>query len=150
MLDYDIKVRALYAMQAGNCAITGRHLNAGQKWDLHHAGVADSKRKAVLKRYKELLHSLLNLELVDHEAHMRDPLPHHWPPHVADKVEHRLRANKALADLMNCRRIPMGVTWEDVAATKRMLLEECGAVDTTYRDRIMALALTKKGALLCM
>ena len=146
MEDYDIKVRALYEMQNHRCAITGRPLVPGQKWDLHHAGVADSKRKEVLRRYKELLHSLLNLELVDHEVHITQPVPHHWPPHIADKLERRLRANKALSDLMKCRHIPVGVTYEDIAMTKRMLLEEVGAIDTSYRNRIMELAFSRRGA----
>lgn len=144
MENYSLKVEALYEMQGHACAITGRHLMAGMKWDLHHAGIADSKRKAVVKKYRELLHSLLNLELVDHEAHMQEPLARHWPLHIADKLERRLRENKDLADLLNCRRIPAGVDWQDVAVTKRLLLEEVGAIDTSYRDRIIELAFAKR------
>jgi len=146
MQDYDIKVEALYEIQQHRCAITGRPLMAGQKWDLHHAGVADSKRKEVLRKYRELLHSLLNLQLVEHGAHITQPMPRHWPFHIADKLERRLREDKALSDLMNCRVIPLGVTWEDVAATREYLLREAGAIDTTQQDRILELALSKRPA----
>ncbi len=60
----------------------------------------------------------------------------------------RLRANKPLSDLMNCRRIPLGVTYEDIAATKRQLLEDCGAIvdpKAEYRAHIMELAFSKRG-----
>jgi len=146
MTDYDLKVHALYEMQGHRCAITGRALVPGQKWDLHHAGVADSKRKFVLTRYRELLHSLLNLELVDNGDHITQPVPHHWPMHIADKLERRLRADRALADLMNCRRIPLGVTYADIADTKEYLLREAGAIDTSRQDHIVELMLAKRGA----
>ena len=145
MQDYDLKIEALYEIQDHRCALTGRPLMAGQKWDIHHAGVADSKRKEVLRKYRELLHSLLNLELVEHGAHLTQPLPHHWPLHIADKLERKLREDKPLSDLMNCRRIPLGVSWEDVAATREYLLREAGAVDTAREDRIIELMCAKRG-----
>jgi len=117
--------------------------------------VADSKRKAVLKRYRELLHSLLNLELVDNSDHISQPLPHHWPMHIADKLERKLREDKGLCDLMNCRSVPDLVHedpvvareyWRNLAETREYILREAGAVDTTQQDRIVGLMLNRRGA----
>lgn len=147
MEDHDLKLQILYLIQKGRCAITQDwHPLNHHKWDFHHAGLADSKRKAITTKYRELLHSLLNLQLVDHDAHMTKPMPRHWPLHIADKLERRLRADKKLSDLMNCRNLDNTFDLRETAETREYLLREAGATTDPYRDRIIELALSRRGA----
>lgn len=70
--DYAKKYIYLWKIQAGRCAITGEPLAQSSKVDMHHI-YPDTKTNR--KLYPFYLHSIWNLMLVDHEAHIGHVLP---------------------------------------------------------------------------
>lgn len=100
MEHYIPKAEYLYIKQKGRCAITGKSLTGGPYyWDLHHAGIHNSKVNR--KLYPLFIDSVWNLMLADHEAHLNCPLWGRISYIEADHRERFLRRHPMIAQAMN-------------------------------------------------
>ncbi len=84
--------------QDGYCAITNRRLLADEG-SLHHRHVCNSKLNRAL--YPLFVHSILNLCLVGHDAHMSHPLPKKIPEWRVGRIERGLRHHPGHARTVN-------------------------------------------------
>jgi len=103
---YKEKTQYLYIHQCGKCAITGKPLRnpAVSKWDVHHKLEASKVNKY---RFPRLIHSLWNLLLADHDAHMSSPLPG-MTVYQAAKREAFLERHEKISWFLNYLYLPGG------------------------------------------
>lgn len=110
--NYEKKYDHLMEYQDGCCAITDLPFDGTP--EVHHL-LAETRVNC--KLFPQLIHSVWNLRLVDHDAHMSKPLPERLPLHVAEKVEAHLAQNPDVAALVNMS-LP---AWHSVTETQNLL-----------------------------
>jgi hypothetical protein len=116
---YQAKYSALYHAQNGRCALTGKMLMTREKADLGHALIPNTKVNR--KLYPHFIDSLLNLELVCHDAHMTQS-HNRIPYYVAQRIEEKLAADKDLSDRLNLDT----AIWSGLLAdVKQRILVDC-------------------------
>ena len=113
--NYAKKYLHLWEYQGGRCAITGNSLEPADNIDMHHL-LSDSKESR--RAFPQFIHSVWNLRLVAHDAHMTKPLPERLPLMVVAKVEKHLQDNPKVAALINMK-VPGGRNY--VHETQRLL-----------------------------
>jgi hypothetical protein len=144
---YERKVRVLYVAQRGYCALSGKRLDQSFKVDLNHSGIPKPRRGRAAKRtpraFPNVIDSILNLTLVDADAHMTRG-EKRWPRHIAEALEQRLSRDPALSDWMNLRTVH---EIEETVQLREYLLREVGAIDTSREDRIIEAMFARRRAL---
>ena len=93
------KVTKLNQLQGFNCAIAASMNRHADTHDLHHAGVANTIVNR--KLYPRLIHSLWNLKLVNHWAHIQNPSFGRISYREARKREAFLEAHPCIAKKLN-------------------------------------------------
>ena len=113
--NYEKKYLHLWEYQGGCCAITGNPLEPADNPEIHHL---TANTKETRRAFPQFLHSVWNLRLVDHDAHMSKPLPERLPWMVAVRVEKHLQEHPDVAALVNMA-VPGGRTY--VLETQNLL-----------------------------
>lgn len=97
---YADKWQYLYDRQGGLCAITGYPLDV-ESADLHHRCNNSAWRR---DRYPRFIDSVLNLELVDHAAHLAHGRHGQISDHRAGLYEAFLARHPRLSAMVNCEK----------------------------------------------
>ncbi len=98
MKNYDLKYDYLWRKQNGLCAITHEWLGFGVI-SMHHHHVANTRTNR--KKFPLFVHSVLNLCLVDSNAHMSKPLPKRLPLKRVERIERGLQRHPSHAAKIN-------------------------------------------------